>query len=75
MNSLSTCSSPLLPTSYTCTCKIMYILVGEFLCLHTAMVDGREVSDTERQFLARWKATRKARRKALQQSTDLQGTS
>ena len=29
------------------------------------MVDGREVSETERQFLASWKATRKAQRKAL----------
>ena len=29
------------------------------------MVDGREVSETERQFLASWKVTRKAQRKAL----------
>jgi protein phosphatase 1 regulatory subunit 42 len=38
------------------------------------MVDGREVSDTERQFLASWKATRKARRKALHQNIDTHGS-
>ncbi|CAI8027842.1 hypothetical protein GBAR_LOCUS15856 [Geodia barretti] len=37
------------------------------------MLDGREVSDTERLFLASWKATRKARRKALHQHKVQQG--
>ena len=37
------------------------------------MVDGREVSETERQFLASWKATRKARRKALHHNKGPQG--
>ena len=42
-------------------------------CMSAGMVDGHEVSDTERQFLASWKATRKARKKAQQKMTDPQG--
>ncbi len=34
------------------------------------MVDGKEVSDTERQFLVNWKAIRRARRKNQTQVTD-----
>ena len=41
--------------------------------MYVDMVDGREVSETERQFLASWKATRKARRKAMQENRELKG--
>ncbi len=34
------------------------------------MVDGKEVSDTERQFLVNWKAIRRARRKNQKQVAD-----
>ena len=40
----------------------------------SGMLDGREVNQTERQFLACWKASRKARKKALHKSTKSQMT-
>ena len=41
--------------------------------INSGRVDGREVSETERQFLACWKATRKARRKAQRLNKGSQG--
>ena len=58
---------------YMCTCNLDLNISPLPPSCPAAMVDGREVSDTERQFLASWKATRKARRKALHQSTDTHG--
>ncbi len=38
--------------------------------MHTGMVDGKEVSENERQFLVNWKAIRRARRKQQRQVLD-----
>lgn len=43
------------------------VTIIKFLSYHTGVVDGKEVSDNERQFLVNWKAMRRARKKQRKQ--------